>query len=297
MYTDGFDELSDSENRPQRTYVSTGAQDYGKLLRENEKLKKGLEKEQFFNRLLDQELKDLKNAQAGDAGYNQNHFNQPRGASRGAFNFLLVLCLAMAGFIAYTLYFNKQYNLFPTLPAVTGAPAATPVVTDSVPTIISESKNTPSPKESQAAAPAEKKQPAAAEPRANANNTANTAKTTTRAPQPEQKAEEEAPVKQQPQATVATTPPPAAAPVTTPVQPQPQPVAERPVIARYIVSSKANFYNDPDENTLRSYFISPGSNKIVNALEEKNGFIYVEFKNDVGYVTKGWLSKADLTRQ
>ena len=34
--------------------------DTDKLLRENEKLKKSLEKEQFFNKLLDQEIQELK---------------------------------------------------------------------------------------------------------------------------------------------------------------------------------------------------------------------------------------------
>ncbi len=43
----------------------------------------------------------------------------------------------------------------------------------------------------------------------------------------------------------------------------------RPVIGKYKVTSKANFYNSPDENTLRSTFISQGDNKIVEAREEK----------------------------
>lgn len=286
MYTDGFDELSEAENRPPRTYVSTGAQDYGKLQRENEKLKKSLEKEQFFNRLLDQELKDLKNAQTGVEGYDQNQFHHRTGVSRGAFNVLLIVCLAMAAFIGYTLYFNKQYNLFPAAPvAVMGTPEATPAVTDSVPTIIASTDHAAPARPSQAAAvPLEKKQPVVTDARSKAKPS--------RSEQPESKVVEEAPVKQQPQQQIV-----AATPAPAPVQAQPQTPAEKPVLGKYVVTSKANFYNDADENTLRSYFISPGSNKIVNALDEKNGFIYVEFKNEVGYVTKGWLSKADLTRQ
>ena len=79
----------------------------------------------------------------------------------------------------------------------------------------------------------------------------------------------------------------------TPVQ---QVTDTRPVIARYKVASKANFYSSPDENTLRSTFISQGDDKFVGALEDKNGFIYVVYTNDLGYVTRGWLSKKDLEK-
>src|SRR5690606_10686201 len=82
----------------------------------------------------------------------------------------------------------------------------------------------------------------------------------------------------------------------TPVTPPPPPVVNRPVIGRYHVSSKANFYDSPDENTLRNVFIAQGSDKMVSALEDRNGFIYVEYRNDRGFTTRGWLSKRDLTK-
>jgi hypothetical protein len=69
----------------------------------------------------------------------------------------------------------------------------------------------------------------------------------------------------------------------------------RPVIGSYRVTSKANFYNQPDENTLRSTFISPSYDKVVDAYEDKNGFIFVVYTNDLGYTSRGWLSKQDLT--
>ena len=68
------------------------------------------------------------------------------------------------------------------------------------------------------------------------------------------------------------------------------------MIARYRVTSKANFYNEPNENSLRNTFISQGNDKVVGALEEKNGFIYVVYINDLGYTSRGWLSVKDLSK-
>ncbi|MBA4166727.1 MAG: hypothetical protein H0X41_04145 [Chitinophagaceae bacterium] len=290
MYTEGVDEFNEAENRPPRTYVSTGGQDSMKLQRENERLKKSLEKEQFFNRLLDQELKELKNSGEG-VNNNAEFYQRQNGVSRSAFNTLLVISIALAGFLAYTIFNNKQHDLFPQsakaeMPEVkSGNPSA--VVRDSVPNIISsKTTNTPPPVTSQ-----------------------QSTVVPGRAPFPEKAAAsvKESPAKpktehiEKPVADNTPEAVPAAAeaakepdPVVT--QPAPAP-AERTVIGKYMISSKANFYSAPDGNTLRSYFISPGDGKVVNALEDKNGFIYVEFKNDVGYVTKGWLSKADLTKQ
>jgi serine/threonine-protein kinase len=72
------------------------------------------------------------------------------------------------------------------------------------------------------------------------------------------------------------------------------PAKKREVIARYkVLSAKANFYDEPDESTVpRKAFISYGDP--VNALDEKNGFIYTEFTNSRAQVTRGWLRKQDL---
>ncbi len=381
MYTEEFDELSEAaENKP-RTYVSTGSQDLLKIQRENERLKKSLEKEQFFNRLLDQELKDLKASKSSEEVIAQQN-NRRQVVSRGAFNTVLVVCLALVAFVAYTLLYNKQYNLFS--PGDNNAnleskfnPAAASVAADSVPEIIADNKaddkkaiqqstreikpavqeTKPLPQEKPVAEekpvtqvnnlPVEKKQvteknPVAEKPAANnsainntaattadntaANNTANK-RTGRHIEQPEDRIDHNPPADGSPTPPVTASRNPLlnapapnntaansttannaknnpiqqnVAPSTTQnqqAQQQPAATAEKPVIGKYLVSSKANFYSAPDENTLRSYFISPGSDKVVNALEDKNGFIYVEFKNDVGYTTKGWLSKADLTKQ
>ena len=294
MYTDDFDELHEAEKRPSRTYISATGQDSGKLQRENERLKKSLEKEQFFNRLLDQELKDLKSSQAGGSGYDPVLFNGPSGVSQKTFNFLLGCTLALAAFTGYTLYFNKQYNLFSQQPVANSENAATkqalpssapsPLVTDSVPNIIAEKKTRPVMQQNSAVS--EKKPSSPSSHSSPSSQSVQSAKPETKTVNMEKPAADQAEETSTEQASVITSPAPVA---QTPVEQQ--------VIAKYAVSSKANFYSAPDGNTLRSYFISPGPNKVVNALEEKNGFIYVEFKNDVGYVTKGWLSKADLVKQ
>jgi hypothetical protein len=308
MYTEEFEGLEEEEKGP-RTYVSNvsnfSQQDAERLARENEKLRKNLEKEKFFNKLLDQEIKEVK---AESSSRYPADFRSRTGVSKGAFYTLLVLALAMAGYIFYTLYNNRENNPLDSsssfvapeeqdatepaqdvtssgeTPATTDQATATsnvppvtipPAVKDSVPNIIGNNKGTAAAKKTVEA----KKKPVAVAP----------------APKEEEynEAEVEAALKEESTTTntkKTVTPPPA-------VEQQP-PVQQpsRPVIARYKVTSKANFYNGPDENTLRSAFISAGPNKVVDALDDKNGFIYVEYVNDHGMLSKGWLSKTDLTK-
>ncbi|MCW3110194.1 MAG: hypothetical protein JWQ09_4700 [Segetibacter sp.] len=66
------------------------------------------------------------------------------------------------------------------------------------------------------------------------------------------------------------------------------------VSKKYLVASKAYFYNEPDENTKRDEFISPFEKAVVQALNERYGFIYVVITNPQGQVFKGWLRKRDL---
>jgi serine/threonine-protein kinase len=63
---------------------------------------------------------------------------------------------------------------------------------------------------------------------------------------------------------------------------------------QYMVTSKAYFYNTPDENTRRNAFVVPSNNAILNALDEQNDFVYVVFTNQLGQSSKGWLRKQDL---
>lgn len=63
---------------------------------------------------------------------------------------------------------------------------------------------------------------------------------------------------------------------------------------QYMVVTKAYFYSEPDETTRRNAFVVPSNNAVLNALDEKDGFVYVVFTNQLGQSSKGWLRKADL---
>lgn len=66
----------------------------------------------------------------------------------------------------------------------------------------------------------------------------------------------------------------------------------------YTVKSKAYLYNSPDEGSRLNTFIVHWDNasNTLTALDERNGFIYIEFKNHLGQLSKGWLRKIDLDR-
>ncbi len=289
MYTEELEGFDEAEKAP-RAYVSNASQpDAEKLARENEKLKKSLEKEKFFNKLLDQELKDTK-AEASTR-VPADFVPSRRGVSKGAFYTVLIFALAMAGLILYTLYNNSQYNLFDnTSAASSGQPnsekstsaeettlpqsTTNPAAKDTVPEIIGTASATTQPSE-----PIKTVVPPAVTNATKKDIVVDENPMKKAAPAPIKPAP---PVIEAEESTVITAPPPE----------QPS----RPVIGTYKVTSKANFYNNADENTLRSSFISAG-NKTVNALEDKNGFIYVEYVNDNGMINRGWLSKKDLTKE
>jgi serine/threonine-protein kinase len=63
---------------------------------------------------------------------------------------------------------------------------------------------------------------------------------------------------------------------------------------RYKVRNKAYFHNEPDADTRRDAFIVHWNNAVLSPLAEKNGFVYIVFTNNLGQVSKGWISKADL---
>jgi serine/threonine-protein kinase len=67
-------------------------------------------------------------------------------------------------------------------------------------------------------------------------------------------------------------------------------------LGRYKVISKAYFHNEPDEDTRRKAFIIHWNNAVLMPVEEKNGFMYVEFTNHLGQTSKGWLLKKDLQK-
>ncbi len=354
MYPERPEEWKQPQHGPGSTYVSNisaSQQDMDRLVRENERLKAGLEKEKFFNKLLDQELKEVKAGLVENAVHQRSRTSG--GVSKGAFYTLLLATLAMAGFIGYTLYFNKQYHLFPGIAgavadgdAVSETSNAQAVPPEEVPAASSPDGLT-QPVTAQAGIPTETTAPVEVATTSNPeqpNNTdqqpqdvsgtaagagsaqppvtpapAQPAKSPTVPPASASRERATANPNNRETAPPAATaarpnntrttgnnPPDAAAPskptsaaATPATAPQAQPSApppvNRPVIGRYRVTSKANFYTSADENTLRSTFITPGPNRIVAAVEDRNGFILVSYRNDAGHVTNGWLSKKDLT--
>ena len=73
------------------------------------------------------------------------------------------------------------------------------------------------------------------------------------------------------------------------------PIQNRNVIAQYKVGAdRVYFYNQPNESTRRNAYLVNSEEATINALEEKDGFVYTEFTNNRGQVSKGWLRRQDL---
>lgn len=300
MYTEGFEELEEFEQTPRRAYVSNMSQeDTNRIMRENERLKEALEKERFFNKLLDQEIQELKGNHGAPPVQTSEYWYGKRGISKGAFYTLLFITLALAAYIGYGLYADKQFNYLKELnPVSDGTPPSEesgknlvtpPAAVDNN----TEERATPASPANNNAGNAEAEKKAAAHDSvpniiARSEEVMRSA-LRTREEVAAKAAQEKPAAQEQPQKPVEKD-------VETVTQSAPAPVDTRPIIAQYRVTSKANFYNDANENTLRNTFISSGNDKIVGALEEKNGFIYVEYTNDLGYTSRGWLSKKDLTK-
>lgn len=305
MYTEGFEGLEEAEQSSRRAYVSNVSQDDAeKVLRENERLKKQLEKERFFNKLLDQEIQELKN----NAGQHEQHYSSywygPRGVSKGAFYALLFVSLAMAGYIGYGIYYDKQFNY---LKEITPAAPSSPNGAD-------KSGETTNAFTTPPAATENKITETEQEPQLPPVNDADDIKESSVSALPPAPVETKPVTKDSVPNIIASTNKrqasrqKAATPVAVDQEEEeidvdaetfeaaPEPLDTRPVIGRYKITSKANFYYGPDEDALRNTFISAGDDKIVGALEDKNGFIYVVYTNDLGYTSKGWLSKKDLTK-
>lgn len=79
---------------------------------------------------------------------------------------------------------------------------------------------------------------------------------------------------------------------------EPEQAGDDQYIGHYKILSKAYFHNGPDESTRRNAYVVHWNNAYatLKALKEQDGFVYVEFKNDLGQVSKGWLLKKDLQR-
>lgn len=295
MYTEGFDDLEDygdAEKSTRRAYVSNVSQEeVDRLIAENDRLTKALEKEQFFNKLLDQEIQELKSNQGQTNPVVSSYWYGNRGVSKGAFYSLLVVALAMAGYIGYGIYHDKQFSYINEV-----NPGGTVTSDEAAPTFTTPSGNNQS--------------NVSGEPQPGADEAINNTTPAT-AQQNEQSTpppvvrdsvptivarQADPPVREQQKETPPEKPALKEIDVEKTVTDMPAgPVDTRPVIARYRISSKANFYSSPDENTMRGTFISQGEDKVVGALEDRNGFIYVVYTNDLGYTSRGWLSKKDLS--
>lgn len=288
MYTDGFEGLEEAE-KERRPYSSTPEMD--RLLRENDRLKKSLEKEKFFNKLLDQEIQELKtsNPHGGNGGNPSEYWSNNRRVSKGAFYTLLFVTLLMAAYIGYGIYYDKKFSyLNPAqIAAATRVESLPEVKPENTTNVAEQPKTTPQPEAQTSSAPVT---PPPATPKDSVPNIIGNKK----------------PVIQKQKATVKATPDDeynedevnaVLDEKTTTTKPAAVAATPRQPIGKYKVTSKANFYNSADENTMRGTFISGSADKTVEALEDKNGFIYVEYTNDLGFTSKGWLSKKDLTKE
>ncbi|WP_411272979.1 serine/threonine protein kinase [Daejeonella sp.] len=66
---------------------------------------------------------------------------------------------------------------------------------------------------------------------------------------------------------------------------------------KYTLSAtRAYFYDESNENSRRNNFLAKWNSPELTALDDKNGFIYVEFFTINGEITKGWLRKRDLRK-
>src|SRR5688572_17403760 len=128
MYTEGFDDLEEAQEESHRTYGASS--DMDRLLRENDRLKKSIEKEKFFNKLLDQEIQELKSSMPGHVNYPSEYWSGKKGVSKGAFYILLIISLGMATYIGYGIYYDKKFNYLNLgKNSFSVTPAATPSVT------------------------------------------------------------------------------------------------------------------------------------------------------------------------
>jgi eukaryotic-like serine/threonine-protein kinase len=252
---------------------------------ETEKLKQALEKQQFFNKLLEREVQDLK---AQLAEHEQGVQNEETGiwsgngdgrVSRSAFFAVLFVSIGLAGALGYKYYSDSRNN--------NDEP-----VTRYIPDSLSTSEqarvlSTPSLKDfddegaiaSKPVTRAEQERKQEPEPETREPERPKAAEKTTTTPP--KKAE---------QATAATP-----EPVDTDEEEQTDDYwADSPSLGQYKVKSKAYFHNKPNENSRRNAFIVHWNNAVLSALDETNDFIFVVFTNHEGQTSRGWLKKADL---
>ncbi len=95
----------------------------------------------------------------------------------------------------------------------------------------------------------------------------------------------------------------------TPAEPRAEPQQERPkavlpppadVIQNNnlgqfkVQADKAYFHSAPEDATRRNAYLLHSSEALIDGWDERNNFIYTEYTNSRGQVTKGWLKRDDL---
>lgn len=63
---------------------------------------------------------------------------------------------------------------------------------------------------------------------------------------------------------------------------------------QYRIKNLAFFYEMPEKHSLTGYYVA-GSDVTLTSLEEQPDFVYVQFSNRAGKVTRTWLARQDLT--
>lgn len=61
-----------------------------------------------------------------------------------------------------------------------------------------------------------------------------------------------------------------------------------------VITNRAYFYSLPDENSKKTAYLIYG--EVINAINENSSFIYIEYTNNQGDTTSGWMLKNDLTK-
>jgi hypothetical protein len=106
MNTETSDSIEQAKERQFKAYG--GSDGIDKLLVENETLKKSLHKEQFFNNLLDHEIKSLKGSDINkDNSYRDAGSSDRKSVSKRKFYLLLFIALVMAAYIAIEFRFPQ----------------------------------------------------------------------------------------------------------------------------------------------------------------------------------------------
>lgn len=80
----------------------------------------------------------------------------------------------------------------------------------------------------------------------------------------------------------------------TNASPQPEVIQNRNIGQFKVQREKAYFHNEPDPATRRNAYLLPNTGTVINGWDERNGFIYTEYTNSRGQLSKGWLQRSDL---